>query len=90
MQHPSKYLVTRERIDEELERLDWSVRHEKPRAFSLPYSPNLVEGKFSEVRGYGVLRSSLPLAPPNNGKRYAIWGMHNTHPESIMLRDDEG
>ena len=40
VQHPSKYLVTRERIDAEPERLDWSVR---PRAFSLLYSPNLVE-----------------------------------------------
>ena len=58
VQHPSKYLVTRERIDEEPERLDWSVRHEKPRAFSLLYSPNLVEGAFCELRHDAVLRSS--------------------------------
>jgi hypothetical protein len=29
-----------------------------PFCFFLPYSPKCVEGLFSEVRGYGVLRSS--------------------------------
>src|ERR687890_2820079 len=31
------------------------------RSFLMPYSPNIVEGEFSEVRGHGVLRSSTEV-----------------------------
>jgi len=39
------------------------------------YSPECVEGKFSEVRFEGVLRSSPHLAPLKQQQEYARWVM---------------
>jgi hypothetical protein len=36
-----------------------------------PTSPKLVEGKFCELRLYGVLRSSLPVATPKQSQQPA-------------------
>ncbi len=39
-----------------------------------PYSPKcLEEEEFYELRLYGVLGSSQPLAPPKQQQKYATW-----------------
>jgi hypothetical protein len=55
----------------------WGV--EPPGPWATLGKPSLspcVEGVFSEVRRYGVLRSSLHLATPKQQQEYALWGMH--------------
>jgi len=41
----------------------------------MSYSPECVEGVFSEVRMYGVLRNSSHASNHKQRKIYAVWGM---------------
>ncbi len=42
---------------------------------AVPYSPECLEGRFSELRAEGVLRSPRLLATPKQPQRSLIWGM---------------
>ena len=56
------------------------------------YSPECVEGLFSEVglTLYGVLKSSLSASNSKQRQRYAVCGMRDAHPEGIMLGGRKG